>query len=68
MFEILGNPVFINDILPTAIGVRAMNKILNFNAGFNDIAYELCAILVLGAIYFAIGAFLFKKTHMSVSK
>jgi ABC-2 type transport system permease protein len=68
IFEILGNPVFMNDILPTAIGVRAMNKILNFNAGFNDIAYELCAILILGAAYFAVGAVLFKKTHMSTSK
>jgi ABC-2 type transport system permease protein len=68
VFEILGNPVFMNDVLPTAIGVRAMNKVLNFNAGFNDIAFELGLITLLGLMYFAIGAFLFKKTHMSVSK
>lgn len=68
VLEILGNPVFANDILPTAIGVRAMNKVLNFNAGFGDIAFELAAIILLTVIYFAIGAALFKKTHMSVSK
>lgn len=67
-FELLGNPVFINDILPTAVGVRAMNKVLNFNAGFNDIAFELGLITVLGLVYFMIGAALFKRTHMSVSK
>ncbi len=47
LFQICGNPVFLNDILPTAIGVRAFNKILNYHAGLGDIAFELCAIVLL---------------------
>jgi ABC-2 type transport system permease protein len=68
IFEIAGNPVFANDILPTAPGIRALNKIMNYNAGFAEIAFELALVAALGLIYFTIGAFLFKKQHMNKYK
>jgi len=67
LVSLFGNPVYLNDILPTAIATRAYTKILNYNAHFTDISFEFFAILALSLIYFCIGALLFKKKHMSVS-
>jgi ABC-2 type transport system permease protein len=61
-----GNPLYLNDILPTALATRAYNKILTHNAYFPDISFELFAIIALSALYFVIGAALFKRIHMSV--
>ena len=66
VLSILGNPVYLNDILPTAIATRAFNKILNYNANFIDISFEVFMILVLSIIYFTVGALWFKKKHMSI--
>ena len=66
VLTILQNPVYLNDILPTAIATRAFNKILNFNANFSDISFEFILILLLSIFYFYIGVILFKKKHMSV--
>jgi ABC-2 type transport system permease protein len=66
VLSLFGNPVYLNDILPTAIATRAFNKILNYNASFSEISFEFFGILFLSGIYFFIGAFLFKKKHMTV--
>ncbi len=63
LFHLAGNPVFLNDILPTATATRAMNKVLNFNAGFTEIGFELAWMAVLSIVYFAIGIRLFRKTY-----
>ena len=60
----MDNPVFVNDILPTAVGVRALNKIMNYNADLSGIAFELGLILVVGLVYFIIGGLIFKKQVM----
>lgn len=64
--ELWGHPVFVNDILPTAVGVRALNKIMNYNATLMDISFELSLILILGITYFVIGCTIFKKKIMTV--
>lgn len=64
LFMIAGNQVYLNDILPTAIATRAFNKILNYNAGFGDIAFELAAIVFLSMVYFTVGVLLFKRKHI----
>lgn len=66
ILSILGNPVYMNDVLPTAIATRAFNKILNYNANFADISFEFVSILLLSILYFTIGVTLFKKKHMSI--
>lgn len=65
VFSMLGNPVYLNDVLPTAIATRAFNKILNFNAGFADVWFEFSMILALSIAYFCVGVVLFKRRHMS---
>jgi ABC-2 type transport system permease protein len=66
ILSLFGNPVYMNDVLPTAIATRAFNKILNYNANFSDISFEFLLILILSILYFAIGVILFKKKHMSI--
>jgi ABC-2 type transport system permease protein len=66
IMSIFDNPVYMNDILPTAIATRAFNKILNYNANFTDISFEFISILLLSILYFTIGVILFKKKHMSL--
>jgi ABC-2 type transport system permease protein len=56
--------LYANDILPTALTVKAFNKILNFGAGLKDIWFELAAIVVLTAIYFIIGLWVFRRRHL----
>jgi ABC-2 type transport system permease protein len=66
LIELWGNPIFANDILPTAVGVRAFNKIMNFNAHISDITFELALIIILGLVYFLIGSSIFKRRFMSI--
>jgi len=59
-----GHVFYANDVLPTALAVKAFNKILNFGAGLGDILFEIAGIAVLTAIYFAIGLWLFRRRHL----
>ncbi|MEN6369691.1 MAG: ABC transporter permease [Thermotogota bacterium] len=63
---IAGHTLYVNDILPTTLCVRAFNKILSFGAGLGDVGFELGGILVLTAGYFALGTWLFNRRHQRV--
>jgi ABC-2 type transport system permease protein len=54
------------DVLPTSLTVRAFNRILNQGAGLSDVRVELAVILLLTAVYFAAGAWLYRRRHMRV--
>jgi ABC-2 type transport system permease protein len=64
--QIAGHTLYANDILPTTLCVRAFNKVLNTGAGLAGVAFELVAILVLTAVYFAVGTWLFGRRHARV--
>jgi len=66
LFHLAGNTVYANDILPMSLTVRAFNQILSHGAGLGDIVFELCAILLLTAVYFALGAWCFQRRHQRV--
>jgi len=66
LFEIAGNSIYANDVLPTSLTVRAFNKILNHGAGLGDVGFELAAMALLTLIYFALGAWLFRRRHLRV--
>jgi len=61
LFNIIGNQVFLNDLLPTATATRAFNKIMNYNSGISDISFEIIWILAISSLYFFIGVWLFKR-------
>lgn len=63
----LGSHVlYANDVLPTAVCVRAFNKVLGFGAGLGDVAFELGVMLTTTAVYFVVGAWLFSRRHQRV--
>jgi hypothetical protein len=42
----------------------ALNKVLSLGMGLGDVAFELIALLVLSALYFAAGVWLFQRMHL----
>lgn len=64
VWEIGGNVLYANDVLPPTLGVRALNKVLNHGGGFTDVAFELVVMLILTGGYFALGTWLFRRRHM----
>jgi ABC-2 type transport system permease protein len=64
LFSIAGHVVSPYDILPPTHAVAALNKILTLGAGLGDVVYELTALAVLSALYFAFGAWLFQRMHL----
>jgi ABC-2 type transport system permease protein len=64
LLRLAGHTLYVNDILPTSLTVRAFNKILNFNAGLKDVSFELAGILALTALYFAVGLWCFRRRHL----
>lgn len=67
IFTLGGHTVGLYDILPPTHAVVALNKVLTLGAGAADVVYELTALLLLSAAYFAAGVWLFKRTHLSTS-
>ena len=63
ILNILGNQIYLNDILPTATATRALNKVLIYNSGFTDIQFELLWMIIVSCIYFGIGVLLFKRKY-----
>lgn len=64
LFTLGSRSLNINDFLPTTHTITALSKILNHDAGLGDVAFELGAILVLTAVFFSAGAWLFTRRHM----
>lgn len=65
LFTLAGHTVGLYDILPATHAVVALNKVLTLGAGFVDVLYELTALLILSTVYFAVGVWLFQRTHMT---
>lgn len=64
LFTLGGHTIGLFDILPPTHAVVALNKVLTLGAGLGEVAYELTAMLILSVAYFAIGVWLFKRTHL----
>ena len=63
-FRLAGHSFYVNDVLPTALTVKAFNKILNHRAGLGDVGFEIGGIAVLTLLYFALGVWLFRRRHI----
>jgi ABC-2 type transport system permease protein len=64
LFTIAGRSVALADFLPPSHAVVALNKIFTLGAGFGDVIYELAALVILTALYFGVGVWLFQRTQM----
>jgi len=64
LFTLAGHNVAIYDFIPATHAVVALNKVLTLGAGLGQVAYELSALVVLSAVYFAAGVWLFQRRHL----
>jgi ABC-type multidrug transport system permease subunit len=64
LFTVAGRAIGLYDILPPTHAVVALNKVLTLGAGVGDVIYELAALVILSAVYFAVGVWLFSRTHL----
>ena len=64
LFSIGGFPITLQSLMSPTHSVNALNKIMIMDMGFADILPDIIALLVLTAIYFAIGVWLFWQRHM----
>lgn len=64
LFTLGGHSFEVYDVLPPTHAVVALNKVLTLGEGLSDIRFELGAVLVLSALYFASGIWLFQRTHL----
>jgi ABC-2 type transport system permease protein len=64
IFQVGGREIGLFDILPPTHAVTALNKILTLGASFHEVAFELAALLLLSALYFGIGVWLFQRMHL----
>jgi ABC-2 type transport system permease protein len=55
----------LSDLIPLSHTTGAFNKILNYNAGFGDVLYEIIMILILTVIYLFLGIVLYKYRRLS---
>jgi len=61
-----GFSYYLTDLLPTALTVRAFNRILNHGASLGDLWVEVLSILGLTAVYYAVGTWAFTRRHYQV--
>jgi len=64
VFDLGSRSVSLNDVLPTTHTIDAYNRILNYDAGLGDVGYEMLAMTLLTAIFFALGTWVFSRRHM----
>jgi ABC-type multidrug transport system permease subunit len=64
LFTLGGREIGLYDILPPTHAVVALNKILTLGADLSQVTFELCALVILSAVYFFIGAWMFKRFHL----
>jgi ABC-2 type transport system permease protein len=72
MFPLPGVPLFhwgdraieLNHVLPTTHAITALNRVLSYDAGVADIAFELWAVVALTIGFYAAGVWVFTRRHM----
>jgi ABC-2 type transport system permease protein len=64
LFTIGEQPIGLYDILAPTHAVSALNKIFVLGAGLGEVTYELVSLLLLSALYFALGVWLFQSRRL----
>jgi len=64
LFTVGERAIKLFDFLPTSHAVSSLSQVLNMGAGLGDVVFEIIAMLILTAIYFAAGVWLFRRLQM----
>jgi len=66
MFEIYGNGVCWNDLLPTGMSITALNAIFNDGKSVFELSFPLIYSGIISLGYFVAGLYLFNKKHLKL--
>jgi ABC-2 type transport system permease protein len=64
LFSLAGHEIGLYDFLPPTHAVAALNKVLTLGADLNGVLFELAALIILSALYFAMGVWFFRRFHL----
>ena len=64
MFSLAGYQIDVFDIFPATHGFRALQQVLTYGDGINEISFRLSATVILSIGYFFLGVLLFKRLKM----
>ena len=64
LFTVGERAIKLFDFLPTSHAVSSLKQVLNLGAGFGDVVFEIVAMLILTAVFFAAGVFQFRRLQM----
>ena len=64
LFTIGSQPIGLYDLLAPTHAVSALNKVFVLGAGLGEVTYELISLLLLSALYFALGVWLFQRRKL----
>jgi ABC-2 type transport system permease protein len=63
-FTLWGRDFHPADLLPPRHAVTALNKVFTLGLGLEGVVFEICALVVLSALYFVLGVWLFRRMHL----
>lgn len=64
LFTLAGHQIDLFDVFPATHGFLALQQVLTYGAGLGEIGFRLGATLVLSALYFLAGVFIFQRLQM----
>ena len=64
LFTIGDQPIGLYDLLAPTHAVSALNKVFVLGAGLGEVTYELISMLLLSALYFALGVWFFQRRKL----
>jgi ABC-2 type transport system permease protein len=64
LFTLGGHDFSFADLLPPTHAVKALNKVFTLGAGFDEVVFELIALVVLSLLYFGLGVWFFRRMHL----
>lgn len=67
LFSYLGYDLTLPGLMSPYHAVQAIRKISIYQAGIGDIVPEILALLVLTALYFIIGGWMFRRKHLNLN-
>jgi len=67
LFSVAGYPFSIQGVMTPTHAVSALNKTLIMDMGISAILPEIIMIIILTAIYFAIGGIMFRRRHLKLN-
>ena len=64
LFEFGSHQINLTDVLPTTHSMAAYSEVMNRGAGVNDLIFEMVAIVLLSAAFYAVGTWILTIRHM----